>query len=147
MKNNFSMKTAQYEMPQYDLEWVWKSQALKWAWKPRFSSCFFLLKPFMRASKQISQFGSHSAILRQCFYRGAFHIFRFWKNREKKLNLNFFLILVLHKKWSFPLRTFSVVAFTEEIVNGKLQFLCSAVYMMKRLNFFKSSTVHFVLSS
>ena len=44
--------------------------------------------------------------------------------------------LTLHKKWSFPLRTFSVNVtksaitadlgtFTEEIRNGKLHFLCS----------------------
>ena len=46
-------------------------------------------------------------------------------------------LLSLHKKWSFPLRISSVnvtklefpadlVIFTEEIVNGKLHFLCSA---------------------
>ena len=39
------------------------------------------------------------------------------------------LFLSLHKKWSFPLRISSVTAelvtFTEEILNGKLHFLCS----------------------
>ena len=33
----------------------------------------------------------------------------------------------LHKKWHFPLRKFSadLVTFTEEILNGKIHFLCS----------------------
>ena len=41
----------------------------------------------------------------------------------------------LHKKWSFPLRISSVnadlVTFTEEILNGKLYFLCSARVSLK----------------
>ena len=46
-----------------------------------------------------------------------------------------FLQVVLHKKWSFPLRIFSVnvtkfavsdlVTFTEEIYNGKVHILCN----------------------
>ena len=45
--------------------------------------------------------------------------------------------LTLHKKWSFPWRISSVnviksagnlVTFTDEILNGKLHFLCSAKY-------------------
>ena len=49
-----------------------------------------------------------------------------------------FLLLVLHKKWSFPLRISSVnldlVSFTEEILNGKLHFLCSLTSLAKRLS-------------
>ena len=38
-------------------------------------------------------------------------------------------LLSLHKKWSFSLTIFSVnVTFTEEILNGKLQFLCSVFF-------------------
>ena len=48
------------------------------------------------------------------------------------------VLATLHKKSSFPLRISSVnvtkpqfpadlVTFTEEILNGKLQFLCSAI--------------------
>ena len=36
-------------------------------------------------------------------------------------------MVTVHKKWSFPIRIFSVadlVTFTEEILNGKLHFLC-----------------------
>ena len=48
-----------------------------------------------------------------------------------------FLTISLHKKWTFPLRISSVnankfadlVTFTEEIVNGRLYFLCSALLM------------------
>ena len=36
---------------------------------------------------------------------------------------------VLHKKWSFPLRISSVNV-TEEILNGKLYFLCSAILFL-----------------
>ena len=41
--------------------------------------------------------------------------------------------LTLHEKWSFPLRislvnvTADLVIFTEEILNGKLHFLCSVI--------------------
>ena len=46
------------------------------------------------------------------------------------------MVVTLHKKWSFPLRicllnvtnlqkTANLVTFTEEILNGKLHFLCS----------------------
>ena len=38
-------------------------------------------------------------------------------------------LLSLHKKWSFSLTIFLVnVTFTEEILNGKLQFLCSVFF-------------------
>ena len=43
----------------------------------------------------------------------------------------------LHKKWSFPLIVSSVnVTFTEEILDGKLHFLCSdsSYYLMSNLN-------------
>ena len=41
-----------------------------------------------------------------------------------------FYILTLDKKWSFPLRIYStadLVTFTEEILTGKLNFLCSVI--------------------
>ena len=51
--------------------------------------------------------------------------------------------MTLHKKWNFPLRTFSenvtklqfpanLVKFTEEILNGKLHFLCSVTMIWCR---------------
>ena len=47
---------------------------------------------------------------------------------------------ILHKKWSFPLRVSSVnvipaylVTFTEEILNGKLHFLCIAMDRFENL--------------
>ena len=50
-------------------------------------------------------------------------------------SLSKLVLEVLHKKWSFPLRVSSVyvtkssvfylVTFTEEMLNGKLYFLCS----------------------
>ena len=62
-----------------------------------------------------------------------------------KLSLNKFkckTFTKLHKKWSFSLRissvnvtnpqeTVNLVTFTEEIFNGKLQFLCMDLYFMK----------------
>ena len=55
----------------------------------------------------------------------------------------FFLKMTLHKKWSFPFRISSVnvnnpqetadlVTFTEEILNGKLHFLCSVRRLCSR---------------
>ena len=53
---------------------------------------------------------------------------------EKYENLNVDSDTTLHKKWKFPLRvssgnekTVDLVTFTEEILNGKLHFLCSAM--------------------
>ena len=46
----------------------------------------------------------------------------------------FFLHIALHKKWSFPLRI-SSVTFTEEIHIGKLYFLCSVAYNLRRRYF------------
>ena len=46
----------------------------------------------------------------------------------------YFLHIALHKKWSFPLRI-SSVTFTEEIHIGKLYFLCSVAYNLRRRYF------------
>ena len=52
--------------------------------------------------------------------------FRLDKRRQIALTQK---LLSLHKKWSFSLTIFSVnVTFTEEILNGKLQFLCSVFF-------------------
>ena len=67
-------------------------------------------------------------------YRGI--TWKMYKDIRKWMNLCHSYI-TLHKKWSFPLRISSVnvtkttgncgfgITFTEEILNGKLQFLCS----------------------
>ena len=59
------------------------------------------------------------------------------------------LVLMLHKKWNFSLRIFSVnltadlVTFTDEIFNGKLYIFCSVIieegYRLLDLNFGDSS--------
>ena len=66
-------------------------------------------------------------------YRSAYIYWRnpYWKT-SFFVQCMFFKLLkhsmvTLHKKWSFPIRIFSVadlVTFTEEILNGKLHFLC-----------------------
>ena len=57
--------------------------------------------------------------------------------------------LTLHKKWSFPLSISSVkfpadlVTFTEEILNGQLQFLCSVRSAIMKCAFHNFSTNFF----
>ena len=55
--------------------------------------------------------------------------------------------LTLHKKWSFPLRISSVnlVTFTEEILDGKLHFLCSVNEGSMASFQFRISPQHFLI--
>ena len=68
------------------------------------------------------------------------------KSTDSLIGHKVWLILTLHKKWWFPLmislvnvtkfqKTADLVTFTEEILNGKLHFLCSAknITLMKTI--------------
>ena len=71
----------------------------------------------------------------------AFILEKLFINRRAFLQVYYELVWLsnsltpLHKKWGFPLRisqeTADLVTFTEEILNGKLQFFCAVLFIVE----------------
>ena len=79
------------------------------------------------------------------------------KSVQKNLKLEHFKTAKPHKKWSFPLRISSVNVtksaencgfghINEEILNGKLHFVCSVCFISFKIFVLKTTSTYFALT-